>query len=195
MALSPTDIAYAERFHGHMCPGLTLGMRAGEFAVAEFGVNSFENELIAIVETAMCGVDGIQAVTGCTFGKGNLVHRDHGKNVFTFVSVTRQRAIRLAVRADAFGPEIRELEELSDPIKSGAATDEQRSRFADLRRLRSLSIFDRSVDEVFDVSEVLADDPRAERGQEMVACVMCGEMTQTSRVVQVPAGQSCRSCT
>jgi formylmethanofuran dehydrogenase subunit E len=28
----------------------------------------------------MCAVDAIRFLTGCTFGKGNLVHLDHGKN-------------------------------------------------------------------------------------------------------------------
>ncbi len=32
----------------------------------------------------MCGVDAIQVLTGCTYGKGNLIHRDLGKMAFSF---------------------------------------------------------------------------------------------------------------
>lgn len=56
---------------------------------------------MAIVETDMCGVDTIQFMTGCTFGKGNLVHRDHGKNAYTFVRRSDGRAVRVSIRADA----------------------------------------------------------------------------------------------
>lgn len=194
MVLSPSDIAYAERFHGHMCPGLTLGMRAGEFAVAEFGAHSSHNELIAVVETAMCGVDGIQTVTGCTFGKGNLVHLDHGKNVFTFISPESDRAARLSVRSDAFGPEIPEMTTLAGPIQNGSASGHQRIRFDELRRIRSLSIFDRTFEEVFAVSGATVVDPRADRGQGMVACSVCMEMTQISRLVETESGQACLAC-
>ena len=63
-------------FHGHMCPGLARGVRA-EVALAEIGPHSQDQEVVAIVETDMCGVDAVQFLTGCTFGKGNLRHRDH----------------------------------------------------------------------------------------------------------------------
>ena len=43
-----------------------------------------DEEIVAVVETEMCAVDAIQALTGCTFGKGNLIHRDWGKNAYTF---------------------------------------------------------------------------------------------------------------
>ncbi|MDQ6799068.1 MAG: FmdE family protein, partial [Actinomycetota bacterium] len=59
-------------FHGHMCPGLAMGIRAAEVALAEIGPHSVDEEVVAIVETDMCGVDAIQFLTGCTFGKGNL---------------------------------------------------------------------------------------------------------------------------
>lgn len=68
-------------FHGHSCPGLAIGIRAAELALRELG--SREN-LVAVVETDMCGVDAIQFLTGCTYGKGNLIHKDHGKMAFSF---------------------------------------------------------------------------------------------------------------
>ena len=39
---------------------------------------------VAVTETDMCAVDAIQALVGCTFGKGNLIFRDRGKVAFTF---------------------------------------------------------------------------------------------------------------
>jgi formylmethanofuran dehydrogenase subunit E len=96
-------IERAVGFHGHMCPGLAMGLRVAELAVAEFGRHSPENELLAVVETDMCPVDAIQLLTGCTFGRGNLLHLDYGKNVFSFVRPADGKARRIVVRSDGWG--------------------------------------------------------------------------------------------
>ena len=72
-------------FHGHACPGLALGYRVAMFALTKFGDRAADEELVAIVENNSCAVDAIQVITGCTFGKGNLIFRDHGKQVYTFL--------------------------------------------------------------------------------------------------------------
>ena len=68
-ALSPELIQKTTDFHGHWCPGLALGIRAAEWALNELG-KAGDEEIVALVETDMCGVDAIQFLTGCTFGKG-----------------------------------------------------------------------------------------------------------------------------
>ncbi len=70
--IDQTTVADVTRFHGHMCPGLAMGIRAAEVALTEIGPHAEDEEVVAVVETDMCGVDAIQALTGCTFGKGNL---------------------------------------------------------------------------------------------------------------------------
>ncbi len=72
-------------FHGHSCPGLAIGIRASELAKQRMG-GLDSADLLAVVETDMCGVDAIQFLTGCTFGKGNLIHHDVGKMAFTLLS-------------------------------------------------------------------------------------------------------------
>ena len=58
-----------QSFHGHMCPGLAMGIQAGQIALDKIGKHAMDEEVVAIVETDMCGVDAIQFLTGCTFGK------------------------------------------------------------------------------------------------------------------------------
>ena len=70
-------------FHGHNCPGLAIGIRAAELARLKLGIDQTANT-VCVTETDMCGVDAIQFLTGCTFGKGNLIHKDYGKSAFTF---------------------------------------------------------------------------------------------------------------
>jgi formylmethanofuran dehydrogenase subunit E len=62
-----------------------------------------DEEIVAVVETDMCGVDAIQYLTGCTFGKGNLIHKDYGKNAFTFYRRRDGKAMRLVLRPTVYG--------------------------------------------------------------------------------------------
>jgi len=81
----PDDLKQCVAFHGHLCPGLVIGYCAAKLGMRLLAADrSADEELIAIVENDTCAVDAIQALTGCTFGKGNLFFQDHGKMVFTF---------------------------------------------------------------------------------------------------------------
>jgi formylmethanofuran dehydrogenase subunit E len=84
-------------FHGHACPGLALGYRVSLLAVKELGERASDEELVAIVENDSCAVDAVQVVTGCTFGKGNLIFRDYGKQVYTFIKRPGGKGIRISV--------------------------------------------------------------------------------------------------
>src|SRR3990172_9068175 len=85
-------------FHGHSCPGLALGFRAAIAALKNMDMKdiSEDEELVAIVENDSCAVDAIQAITGCTFGKGNLIFRDYGKHVYTFYNRRTDEGIRVS---------------------------------------------------------------------------------------------------
>lgn len=87
----------AVKFHGHSCPGLALGYRVSIRALKELGGRSVDEELVAIVENNSCAVDAVQIITGCTFGKGNFIFRDYGKQVYTFISRRTGKSVRIAV--------------------------------------------------------------------------------------------------
>ena len=61
-------------FHGHACPGLTIGYRAALYAAELLDLDFSEDEdAVCVSENDACGVDAIQAVLGCSVGKGNLL--------------------------------------------------------------------------------------------------------------------------
>ncbi|MDD5759266.1 MAG: FmdE family protein [Desulfobulbaceae bacterium] len=92
------DFAEVVQFHGHICPGLAMGFRVAVVAVRERASwRAGDEELLAIVENNSCAIDAIQMVTGCTAGKGNLVFRDYGKQVYTFIRRADGAALRLAI--------------------------------------------------------------------------------------------------
>jgi formylmethanofuran dehydrogenase subunit E len=93
--------------HGHKCPAMPLGLRAGMAAMNRLGVErSMDKELAAVVELgddhcSHCFADGIQTVTGCTFGKGNLRKMGYGKFGVTLVDRKSGQAVRVVPRAEA----------------------------------------------------------------------------------------------
>jgi formylmethanofuran dehydrogenase subunit E len=119
----------AVKFHGHACGGLAWGYKVGMFALEKLEFDrSSDEELVAIVENDSCAVDGIQVVTGCTFGKGNLIFRDHGKHVYTFfkrstgegIRVSRKKGERVQDVLTASGEDIFEVSEPKESLPKRA---------------------------------------------------------------------------
>ena len=94
-------------FHGHKCPAMPLGLRSAETAMNKLGVErTGAKDLLAILELgenhcAHCYADGIQMMTGCTFGKGNIRQLGFGKFGLTLVDRKTGRAVRVVPKAEA----------------------------------------------------------------------------------------------
>ncbi|MEJ2217927.1 MAG: FmdE family protein [Gemmatimonadota bacterium] len=95
------------QFHGHKCPAMPLGIRAGAIAMNRLGVARSDGKtLLALVELgdghfAHCFGDGVQTATGCTFGKGNIKELGYGKFGVTLVDKATSRAVRVVPRGEA----------------------------------------------------------------------------------------------
>ena len=86
-------------FHGHECPGLAIGFKACEVAREKMGLEfSTDEEIVCVTENDACGVDAIQFITGCTFGKGNLLYRDRGKAAFSFFNRKTGESLRMILK-------------------------------------------------------------------------------------------------
>lgn len=91
-------------FHGHECGGLTIGYKAALYAMQLLGVGFSEDEdLVCVTENDACGVDAIQALLGCSVGKGNLLFRLRGKQAYSFFDRAGGRAVRLVLRGPPEG--------------------------------------------------------------------------------------------
>ena len=82
------------KFHGHLCSGLTAGYLLGLYAMELIGAQPGE-ALFCRAEAKNCMIDGIQCVTGCTTGKGNLVINDIGKFAVTLVKSGTGKGVRV----------------------------------------------------------------------------------------------------
>ena len=180
-------------FHGHMCPGLALGIQAARIALREVGAHAQDEEVVATVETDMCAVDAIQFLTGCTFGKGNLVHRDVGKNAYTFWRRADGKAIRISGR-----PGVRrrdpEHQELFEKLAAGDATPAERDRLWELHHERSAAILAMEPEELFTVVPVDDAPPRKARVHVSVECESCREETMETRIRLLWGKRLCPDC-
>jgi len=95
------------KFHGHKCPAMPMGLRVGAAAMNKLGVGrTGDSEWLALVEMgenhcATCFADGVQVITGCTFGKGNIRKLDYGKWGLTLVNKKTGQAVRVSPKAEA----------------------------------------------------------------------------------------------
>ncbi|RXE56744.1 formylmethanofuran dehydrogenase [Methanoculleus taiwanensis] len=182
------------RFHGHACPGLATGYRASLAAMKALGVERpYDEELVAIAETDACGVDGIQMVTGCTAGKGNLIIRDYGKHVFTFISRESGRAVRVLV-CNPDIPEKSEMDDLRGKVFSGGAADEERRRFYELMQVVTERLLTLPEESVVAVREVSVEPPQTARIFASVACACCGESVADAKMRTLDGERVCIPC-
>ena len=136
-------------FHGHSCPGLMIGFRAALYAAELLRLSFAEDEeTVCIAENDSCSVDAIQAVLGCTVGKGNLLFHLRGKQAFSFYNRKSGESIRLI----------------------------QKRPPADMTRKEKLEFFKTcSNEEMFDSAPVKLAPPEEARIFQTVSCSKCGE--------------------
>ncbi len=168
---NPWEIAVD--FHGHCCPGLAIGFRATELAMEALGAKrAVDEELLAIVENNACGIDAVQTLAGCSFGKGNLLFRDVGKQVYSFIRRRDGAAVRVAVKYGAnFDPD---YSGLKDRIKSGTASLDDKEKYPAAMKKRIQNILNAEED-VFEVRKINLKLPPEAAIYQTLQCAKCGE--------------------
>jgi formylmethanofuran dehydrogenase subunit E len=193
-------LRHAETIHGHRCPFLALGVKAGRYAMDYLEQeNTGMEEVVALVECNNCFADGIQVVTGCTLGNSALIFQDLGK---TAVTVARRRdgaAVRLAVRADyregmfarypAVGPLYEKV------VLQGQATHEDRHRFQHLwQAVARRELQEVPLEEQFLIQKLTIALPPPARRYPTVSCARCGEGVMEPRVRVLEGQKVCLAC-
>jgi len=191
--LSQEEIDRAIAFHGHWCPGLAIGLRAAEWTLKEMG-RAEDEDIVAVVETDMCGVDAIQVLTGCTLGKGNLIHLDHGKMAFSFHRRGDGKSARLVFDAERLGGESdEEYAALTLKMMRGQLTPEEEAKIKAFREDRARRIMGADLDEIFQVKAAGPIPPHA-RVMASLKCEACGEKAMESRTYRLLGQTLCRPC-
>jgi len=196
----------AVEFHGHLCGGLIIGVRMGLLGLKELGARRARGEeLVAIVENDTCAADGIQVVTGCTFGKGNFVFKDWGKIAATFYNRNSKRAVRISISPQArekmreFRETLQKLIKEKENLPFEELFEEVRRELSgsNLEKKMERSLIEMEDDKLFDVREVEIEAPAKARMFASVICEECGEAVMEPRarlklgkVVCIPCSKS-----
>ena len=184
------DIA---EFHGHTCPGLAIGFRVASLALREMGERSGDEELVAIVENDSCAVDAVQVLTGCTFGKGNLIFKDHGKQVYTFMRRPSGETLRISVdwTPPEEGPQEKEAwQKYMDGDRSEDVLACVHKRKSD----KIKHLMEASDEELFKLSREPAELPQTARIHSSIRCEACREKTMETRARLLRGKTLCLPC-
>jgi formylmethanofuran dehydrogenase subunit E len=180
----------ALKFHGHKCPAMPMGLRAGLAAMKALGVErAKDKELVVESETgeghaAGCFVDGVMTATGSTYGKGNITKLRYNKMAFTLIDARTGRAVRVSLKPEFFekalsSPFVQKRREgvLPQDIPP-AITDPQVERILNLPEGDFLT-----------VSEVFKREvKKGPTSFEVKRCAGCGEAVFTNKLKEGRAG-------
>ena len=189
--MPPLELAI--QFHGHVCPGLLMGIKVAEFAQQYLEVSPDQDEeLLAVVETNSCGVDAIQSILGCTFGKGNLIFKDYGKSVYTIASREKNRAVRIAQKYQAQPhPDNIRYRELNrrETLTEAEATEKENLLASIFERIMTTPF-----EEMFNWREVDFAFPEKAQIYPTVQCSICGEGVMEPRAIMNGQLYVCPTC-
>ena len=161
-------------FHGHSCPGLALGYRVTQRALKELINRAEDEEIVAIVENNSCAVDALQVMTGCTFGKGNLIFRDYGKHVYTFLRRPSGKSVRISLIWEK-PTETKEEKKYWDAYAKGDRSKKVIEFVHSRKAARTRQILDAGDDELFAVTQGKSMLPPEAEIYESITCAVCKE--------------------
>ncbi len=180
-------------FHGHWCPGLAIGIRAAEWALNELG-KAGDEDIVSVVETDMCGVDAIQYLTGCTFGKGNLIYQDLGKKAFSFYRRRDGKAVRLLARNNPDSEDQRISARLHIKMRKEGLTPEEEAQRQAIRARTSDYIMNAELDKLFEIKKPDLPAPKKAFILPTLVCEVCGEPVMESRTRRFQEKTMCIPC-
>lgn len=179
------------KFHGHKCPAMPMGLRAGLAAMKVLGVErSQDKELFVEAETgkghaAGCFLDGVMTATGCTYGKSNIQKLYYNKMAFTLIDAKSGRAVRVSLKPEFFE------KALGSPFvqerKKGVPPQDIPPAITDPLVERILNL---PESEFLNISDVFQKDlKKGSANFEVKRCAKCGEAVFTDKLITAPDGQ------
>ncbi len=183
--------------HGHKCPAMPMGLRAGMAALEALGVErAADGQLTALVEIdrdhcATCYADGVQMATGCTFGKGNIQKLGYGKFALTVIDNKTGRSVRVVTKPETI-QKSKESEFIGFRMR-GIPASKIDPKYVDSIVDMMMSAPAEALFQIGEVTEVKLPAPRP-HDFNTVTCTQCGEVV-VERYARIKNGQVvCMPC-
>ena len=188
--------------HGHYCPGMSAGVKASCIGYERLGITDHQGmeDVMAVVECNNCFVDGIQAVSGCTFGNNAMIYRDLGKTAVSFFRRGQDKGVRIALKDFFPRGEEWEAKDEADRLFEKAVkerkelTSEEHERFMELWKEAAFRLMECPDEEVFSIREVTPQAPEYAPILESIECSECGESVMETRIRMRNGQPVCMSC-
>lgn len=184
------------KFHGHKCPAMPMGLRAGLAAMKALGVERAKNkELMVISETgkghaASCFLDGVMMATGCTYGKSNIQKLYYNKMAFTLIESKTGRAVRVSLKPGFFA------KALNSPFvqqrKAGVPPQDIAAEVVDPLISNILAMPEENFLDISEIKQV--EVPQGKGCFDAQPCAKCGELTFVNKLQDTADGKVCIPC-
>ena len=179
------------KFHGHKCPAMPMGIKAGLAAMKVLGVERAQDKELAVISetgkghAAGCFLDGIMLATGCTYGKSNIQKLYYNKMAFTLIDQATGRAVRVSLKPDFFE------KALNSPFvqkrKAGIPPQDVEPEITEPLVNRILGLEDEAF---LDIGPVQSVDLKKSKGVFTAKrCAKCGEMTFVNKLRETEDGK------
>ena len=188
----------AGQLHGHFCPGLAMGVMAAAFAMNRLNAESDGMEdLLAVTETNNCFSDGVQFVTGCSFGNNSLIFKDIGKTAFTLAK-RDGKGVRICSKHESQevirkkNPAFNEL--YQKVVVNKNHDPENIAKYKATAVERAFKTLQIPFDLLFAVNNKNITLPDYAGICESVVCKCCGESVMETRTLPEQDGHYCLEC-
>ncbi len=186
----------AVAFHGHLCPMFYLGFRMGKYALRKLDRKREKGvKLHAVVEFTNCFADGIQYVTGATFGKNNLHIRDFGRFASSFYDLSSEKSIRIKMK-DGMVKKVLEYGKAGKDVK-GLPPSKREAETKRLMRMGKEKVdwLSRLGDsELFDLKSPPPFEQEEGPSLDYIICHECEELALLGYSNEKGGFKVCRSC-
>ncbi|MFQ6135897.1 MAG: FmdE family protein [Candidatus Hydrothermarchaeales archaeon] len=173
----------ATELHGHLAPGVALGVRMSEIALERLGTKRGNKRLIGVSETRRCLADALQATTGCTLGHGNAMVKDYGKLAITVGRVDSKKGVRVSLKKDAY--------RLSPLMREWMMRGRKLKRSEEEELAHQLS----KLDEKFlKIEDVIIDLEQEFESTAIKKCDECGELVPEIFILEREGKAICKVC-
>ena len=186
----------AIKFHGHKCPAMPLGLRAGWAALKKLGAERASNkELFCYLETGpahamMCFGDGVQVATGCTYGKGNIEKLNYSKIGIIVIDVKNKKAVRVSIN-----PEFHKMAIGSQFVQMRKDGIEPKDISPEIVDPLVEKVIQAPDEKLFKISNIFDYDFNPKKSTfELYECEKCGETVFASSVRIVDGKTLCLPC-
>jgi formylmethanofuran dehydrogenase subunit E len=187
---------WAYEFHGHKCPAMPLGYRAGLTAMNKLGVEKASNKEMYLfcengpAHAAACFLDGVMAATGCTYGKGLVEKLNYAKNAIVLVDLKTNRAVRVSTRPEFFEKALNS--EFVKLRKQKVEPKDIKPEFV-LPMVENMKKLDENI--LFSVSEIFEKKVDLPKGTfDWHFCANCGEIVFDNQSKLMDGKRICTPC-